>query len=354
MNTSANVSDEINDLPERDQLKTLWKAGKWILLVTCPLLLVLGTFGSVMTIMICRRLKLNPATSVYLTALALSDLAVLYFELFLQTWLPTQFDLKITDLYSGFCVINPYLAQVSSALSSWFLVAITAQKAISVIFPLRINVLCTNKKSVLVVCSLTGIILLAYSHMFFISWTDENISEKSSSFCQYRGDYYMYFYMFVWSWADLLIASVVPSVLLLVSNGVLVKKLLTSVREARESLSAGHASWVNDREKQASSLSVMLVIMSSIFLLLALPDRVFVLIYPFLSSDYFPISCFIYHLLRLMHVSNSVVHFYLYCLRAYKFRAEMMKMMPFCRKVKRIPGDSITAKTFKLSTVLSN
>lgn len=298
----------------------------WTVKISCPFLFVFGATGSVMTTVLCHRVKLQPGMSVYFVALAMADMAVLIFDLLLLSWL----SLFIT-LGDKWMVID-ILASISNAVSSWFLVALTAQRTLSVVLPHRIQVLCTHRKSGFVVLAVICIIVPIYCLELFRDRGFSQATNASSTNCLLLPSSIQNFYK-MRKITEIVISSLIPSALLFVLNCILVNRVMKSVRKAHTHLTAGQSDQANVRKKKASSLTVMLITVSITFLLLTFPDNVFHLI---AMSEGIPyqVKSIIYNVLHLLHIGNSVVHFYLYCLTGNKFREELEKIFSFCRNIK--------------------
>lgn len=297
----------------------------WTVKISCPFLFVFGATGSVMTTVLCHRVKLQPGMSVYFVALAMSDMAVLIFDLLILSWLPFFIEfgekMKIIDI----------LASISNAVSSWFLVALTAQRTLSVVLPHRIQVLCTHRKSGFVVFAIICIIVPIYCLELF---RDSGFSQatNSTNCFQWLTSSVQNFYKMK-KITEIVISSLIPSALLFVLNCILVNRVMKSVRKAHTHLTAGQSDQANVRKKKASSLTVMLITVSITFLLLTFPDNVFHLIAMSEGISH-QVKTIIYDVLHLLHIGNSVVHFYLYCLTGNKFREELEKIFSFCRNIK--------------------
>lgn len=126
-------------------------------------------------------------------------------------------------------------------------------------------------------------------------------------------------------------ASLAPFVLLLVSNIVLVRAVLTSARNVRHKLAVGQSMQVATRENQASSLSVTLIALSVTFFFLTGPLRVYLIGYPYFNFDEAKIDKYIniliFLVLYILFGANAVVNFFLYCLTGTKFRREVMRLL---------------------------
>ncbi|KAG7313540.1 hypothetical protein JYU34_000684 [Plutella xylostella] len=119
-----------------------------------PILVILGTIGNLLSICVFYTSKLRTlSTSQYLTALAVSD-TVFIIQL-LPPWLNA---VDATGLFHReyFCQVFVYVSYVSCSLSSWLVVAFTAERFVAVLHPLRRNLLCTVERARGAVLALTA------------------------------------------------------------------------------------------------------------------------------------------------------------------------------------------------------
>ena len=121
---------------------TLWQ-------VSPPVILLLGTFGNCMTLVILRTMPRGGSSgsmSLFFAALAVSDLALLYTGL-LRQWLYRTFMLDVRELHDVICKIHVFVVYLSRMTSAWFLVAMTMQRVVSVMLPHRVGLLSTRRKA---------------------------------------------------------------------------------------------------------------------------------------------------------------------------------------------------------------
>ena len=163
----------------------------------------------------------------------------------------------------------------------------------------------------------------------------------------------------VWSWVDLLIFSTLPFMCLVVSNGLLVKIMTTSILEANLKLSVGQSDQANTRSKKVSSVTLTLVVVSTTFILLCLPLSVHIILDTFnvISTSDNDLESktpnrFIYAFVSILWYCNSAVNFYLYCLTGSKFRTECIRVIT-CGMFPRRKEDSIVmSRSAKLTDCL--
>ena len=298
--------------------------------IAYPFLILFGTFGNVMIILIHKRTALTSSMSVFFLTLAASDLMLLYVTCF-RSWMQITFEVNISVQHDALCKLDLFLLYVLGVLSAWTLVAMTAQRAVCVLFPHRANVLCTVGKSKVIVVSMVLFIAVIHTHLLYGIRVGKQDGRKA---CVFHKDYTPFFQE-IWSWVDLLMFSLLPWLCLAVSNSLLVWKLRLSLREAKLSLGSGQADRINDRKKKAKSISITLIAVSTAFLLLTFPmsfyqiiNFMFWIIYGTLRT-FRSLRVFYYiHQISLpLWYANSCINFYVYCLTGSKFRREAKQIL---------------------------
>ena len=374
MNTT---DDDVPFLLFFDSFALFWQ-------ILAPLIFMSGFFGNTMIIVICNRSDVMSSLSVYFVALAGSDLLLVGVNA-LNLWIYYTFDIDVSSLHTFACKLVGWLVFVGGQLSAWILVAMTAQRAVCVLWPHRANILCSAQNSKAIALSITLFIAVFNCHVLYgldvvtfihYSQTTNNVvdtfngkthstnstvltlndGKHTTNSCFNDGKHntsntavifgdtntaavcvvvrdYMEFYFSVWSWVVLLVFSVLPWLCLVVSNCVLLWTLNVSIRQAQHSLGSAHTDGFSGRKKQASSMTVTLLAVSMAFIILN-----------------FPLSCvqvlgFYHHLMGTLDVfhqsqvvaycheialalwqTNSVVNFYLYGLTGSKFRNELKQV----------------------------
>ena len=268
LQSEENLTDGVTDQEEEVDVITPQDRETIALVhkITSPPLLVVGTFGNVMTIVIHKRSVLTSPLSVFFIVLAVSDLGLLYSNCFTD-WIFFVFNFSIAAQNSVLCKIYFFTLYLSGCLSAWTLVAMTGQRAVCILWPHRSNVLCTAGKSKVIVVSMTLFISVIHTHLLY----GYDVETRGGLiFCGPIKDYMPFFYE-IWSIVVMLIFSLLPWLCLAVCNSLLVWKLKVSLREAEISLGSGQADRINDRKKKATSVTVTLVAVSVAFLILTFP-----------------------------------------------------------------------------------
>ena len=329
-----------------------------------PFILLFGIFGNVMIIVICQAADVMSSMTVYFVTLAGSDLLSLSVNVVNQ-WSYYAFDVDFTSLHSVVCKLIIWNSYVTGVLSAWVLVAMTAQRAVCVLWPHRADILCSARNSKAIALSLMLFTAVLHCHLLYgfdvvtiidsrytSNRTAEPVNADSSTtnntamafndgkrtavVCGIVKEY-VEFYFSVWSWVDLLIFSVLPWLCLVVSNSVLLWTLNVSIRQAQHSLGSAHTDGFSGRKKQASSMTVTLFVVSTAFIVLHLPMSCVQLLgfYHYMAGSlaYFyqsEVIAFCNEIALAMWKTNSAVNFYLYCLTGSKFRKQLKSTYSCC------------------------
>ena len=243
------------------------KAMLRMLIIFSGIILFSGLFGNVMILLLLGRLRSSESClDVFFIALAFSDLCLLLTAV-LRVFVKAHFLIDIYDTHNVVCKMCTWILSVTGVVSAWSLVVMSVQRAMSLIWPHRVKVLCTRKKSKLMLSALVIVVMLVHAHILHTHEIREtNLGKKS---CALRLDYNQF--AEAWQWADLLMTSFLPFLFLAASNSVLIWKLTSAVKSARMTLSSAQSDQSAARNSRASSVTLTLICLSLTFLLLTMP-----------------------------------------------------------------------------------
>ena len=262
------------------------------------------------------------------------------------------------------CKAGLWVMNTTASLSAWLLVALTLQRAASVVSPHRVSLLCTRRTSRVVIVVTSVVCSLLYSHTLFgydLVEVEAEVgvevgvragggvkNETLQRLCTFGYVRYQQFHVSVWVHLDMVLYSLLPSLFLLSGNAVLGWKLAASVREAQERFSGGGVSHSNSsssssRRKKASSTTVTILIISSVFVVLTVP----LMAYNTLFQKYAAVSeksrafhYFLYDFFLVAGFSNFACNFYLYCLTGSRFRGEFLNIIRACCRRRPVTSQS--------------
>lgn len=323
---------QFNRLDNNDSdLESLSLNTYWGWTIAPPFILAFGTFGNIMIIVILCRLG-SSASNSFFQALVISDLLVLYTGLFPE-WLENSFNASFRNIHSLACKLYFFLSYATGAISAWLIVAMTLHRAVSVVWPLRVSIICSGRRISILVCLIHGVFLLLYSHMLY-GYDLVTMSNITSPECAPVTDDYNWFMGETWTIVSTLCQSLLPFTFLAFSNTVLVLNVKTSVRTVT------HSSAQTDqralRKKKASSLTLTLIVVSVTFVVLSLPIFIHHIVRYYVFARLFNAETTYRHALSFSHCitlmvwyCNSAVNFYIYCLTGTRFKQEVK--LVFCK-----------------------
>ena len=305
-----------------------------------PILLALGTLGNILCIVTLRSAKFRlTSTGFLLTALAFSDMTVLYTGA-LRQWLIVMFSLDVREMSTASCKIQSFCTYYSVHLSAWTLVLITIERLLSVIIPTRFNTVCSRKRMVLgwiltaAILLLIDIYLLTESALSDNYYPGENVTR-----CVWRGrDYsnsapltdFLY-------WSDFCLSFLLPTCLILVANCVLCYKLYGMSSLGRVvSISSGQSSTSlpSSSVRKKSSLTLMLVVVSLMFVITTLPINICFLVIKPCKMD-LRLKNFIYACFNSLYYLNNAMNFFLYFISGSRFREAALNLLMCTESRKR-------------------
>ncbi|XP_076469696.1 uncharacterized protein LOC143300025 [Babylonia areolata] len=338
--TTAKPSVPLTSFPVYVTAVRLWY-------VIPPILISLGTFGNVMTIIIMRRMMSQESTvNLYFMGTAVLDMVFLY-TLTLTQWTRYTFNFRINGLHDVVCKIHTWLYTGSSTISCWYLVCLTVHRAMSVVWPHRVSTMCTRRTVLLLLMSVGVVLAVLYAHALITVGTVPLSKGSSSLKCVLKSEHAS-FVVNAFVYVELLLYSLLPFACLVCANAVLVWKLTMSVRNARKHLAQGDPDQILAREKTANSVTLTVIVVSLAFLVLTLPTSInfiqsfYVLTYSKRTDAEVAELFFVATIRSLLGHSNAAVNFYLYCLTGARFREEFLSVLG-CGRNRSLPAASSSA-----------
>ncbi|XP_037039869.1 thyrotropin-releasing hormone receptor isoform X2 [Bradysia coprophila] len=314
-----------------------------------PLLVLGGSIGNILSVMVFYKTKLRKlSSSYYLAALGVSDTC------FLLTSFCQWFNfVNNYNLYNQniFCQFFTYLSYLSNFLSVWYVVAFTVERFIAVLYPLKRQTMCTVRRAKIVLCGLTVVgsvinfPMIVYSNVVYT----EN-STTCGLMDEYKDD------MKIFNYVDTAVVFVIPLTSIIILNtftGYTVwrvagvrrtmtthKRKTTSIRENKlhpsiqkcthpngnHSTKQSCPKTVRQKITNSSQMKVtkMLLIISSVFVCLNLPSYVARMLV-FLEKDSKPFIVLQYFA-YIPYLTNFGINFILYCVSGQNFRKAILSM----------------------------
>ena len=342
----ANISDDSNLYEDYYMFTTLpdFKASQVIWKVVPPVLIVLGSIGNILSIVVLTRKSIRNSITPLLTFLAFSDILVLYIGL-LRQWIYYTFDYDIRQFSAIACKIHLWLVYTCLDLSAWIIMALTLDRVIATWWPFRARRLCTRTCAMKVVATIVFFLLIVNSHFLYgmanKAHRDSNGTVVDEEKCVPVYEYYFEFLVNVWGIFDLLKLCLIPFSVILVGNICIVVKLMKNKRR----LTTINETNIRRRSSSAaaSSLTVMMLILSTVFLITTLPISVYITGDNYWGQTEEPQSLaslkLWWAIVNMLMYANNCVNFLLYCLSGSRFRKEAKQLFCVChRKGPKAPG----------------
>ncbi|KAL4227922.1 hypothetical protein ACF0H5_013361 [Mactra antiquata] len=337
----ANSSNSTSQFSFEDAFTSLstYKAGVMIWKVVPPILILLGTVGNVLSILVLTRKSIRTSTTaVYLTVLACSDLSVLYSGL-LRQWLIYQFEVDVRKISEFGCKLNILLVYSSLDFSAWILIAVTLERVISAWFPHNARSVCTKKSAVAFLITIGVFLLCLNSHLLYGMTFKYNTTENGSDIVvgkcvEVNPDYYDFFNK-QWPWIDLCAFCAIPSTVIVIGNGLILFKVLKSQKKTKArivpTIAGGSRQTTGNAGKQ-SSMTAILFTLNVVFLISTSPISIYNVGYAYwadgASPELYAVLDLWWAVVNMLMYTNNSLNFLLYCLSGTKFRREVIRM--FC------------------------
>lgn len=309
---------------------------KHIQLFVPPILLVVGTLGNVLSFFILIKNVRKASTYSYLCVLAFMDLLVLYIGLF-RLWLGHVM-LDVANKNNILCKLAVFLGYFSSDTSVWLIVAVTIERSIVVMFPLKAPRLCSVRNARACIGVIVIFFTIVNSHFLWsVQLWQFSFNHTIISRCQAKLNY-TDLVEDVWPWVDAGIYSFVPLIIIIVLNSFIIKKIAKNTRNflrQHSSITVKHGQLRHDGE-MSRRVTIMLLTVSFTFLATTLPMNI-VLIYTSLTGkvgdDVSPTMAtrkLVDTVAEMLMYTNHSINFFLYCATGKKFRNQFKALIGYC------------------------
>lgn len=311
------------------------KAGVYTWQIVSPILIILGTIGNALSIIILLRPRFRKwSSTVYLVGLSVADLAVLYIGL-LRQWVKYSFGKDIRSVSTVLCKTHWWLLYTTTDVSVWILTAITVERLLGTACPYKSKVMCTPTRAKVVIAVISICALTINSHLIYGVGHDYNAVGNGTDdlYCVPLTDSYKHFFYKIWTWVDLCKFSLVPFLVLSTGNICILVRLVSINRKLKSHNSSSTSLATSMTSSTTSSMSGLLIGLNCVFIVCTLPVCVYLIGETYWIPQDIPISvrrmdhwwAFVN---MLMYISNSS-NFILYCITGSRFRNEVKKLFKY-------------------------
>ena len=309
-----------------------YKAGIIIWKTVSPILIIFGTCGNILSIVVLTRKSIRKSTTaIFLIFLTFSDLCVLYTGLFRQ-WLIYLIDIDIRHLSEAFCKIHTWLVYSSLDFSAWIIISVTLERIIAVWCPYSHNSKCSRQTAIVCIIMLLIFVLSLNAHLLY------GMVDKASGIieqtCSSIDEDYSNFFRSVWSWMDLCMFCLIPFAVIVFGNSIILFKLFQRSRTSnKQDRNREHHHGHHHHHNHHSSMTAMLCTLNTVFFITTLPISIYNIGYTYWYStlDQHSIAKLElwWSVVNMLMYTNNALNFLLYSLSGSRFRKELKRVV--CR-----------------------
>jgi len=300
----------------------LEEVSRYIYAIVFPVIFFLGLIGNLLSSILFSITKLNQIScGIYFLLLAIFDLSGLIGGL--HHCLTIGYQVKVTS--AAYCRGRNFLLYMSMDMTSWMIVAISADRFLKVKYPIEARMYATRRLSIIVSAVICIILLIKNFHLLTVFIGD--FTPNAVDNCDPNPEYpsYEFFFKTIWPWIDLIVYALLPFILVTICNALIISD------QYKRRLKLRH------RNIDMSLISLLLV--SSISLIVCnLPITILAVIYPYISLSYdtkdlYDSVAFAFDILRLPSYASLALNFYLYYYTSILFRQQTILLYRrLCRK----------------------
>ena len=284
-------------------------------------IVILGTIGNGLSlIVLCRKQLRHLPVSVFLIILSIVDTLVLYLELF-HGWYLGLTGVFLRDSSLAACQTLRFLLVGTQWSSAWIIVAVTFQRMVAVCWPLKSHEICTVKSSVIGVTGIVTISMGFSSHFFWTYGREYRNGTVVDECAKVNED----FVIGIWPWIDLVVYSIAPFLFVCIFNSIIIHKVRTRKTFLQQAESQHFR-----QQRQANSITSMVLTLSCAFLILTLPVRVY-----FCGRNYWNVNNephlkeklrLFYTIASIFQGLNHAGNFLFYCVSGKSFRQQLVNL----------------------------
>ena len=249
-----------------------------------------------------------------------------------------------------FCAIQSAIAFMAS-LSVFLVLGMTFERFYSIIRPHKAALFNTVKRArIIISCMIIFSILYSTPHFFTTTVFGRNCLTYSNPSLAVFGKYYF--------WLSVTIIFVIPFISLLSMNSVIIyalHKRSTLNLSGSNSQTQNPTKSENVKAKQnEKQIYIMLLLVTFTFLALNTPVNVMILYVQFVqgtSPSFIAGMHLFYQVSEKMYTTNHGINFFLYVLSGSKFRTDLMKLFPVCKKTTGRSASNSSLRTVSTEVV---
>ncbi|CAF1248362.1 unnamed protein product [Didymodactylos carnosus] len=330
---------------------------KWIVRIIGGLLIAIGTIGNTLSALTLSRKKLRiQVTSIYLIALALSDLGNIFFSV-LNFYLVRISEQNNMRLYHNIaCKLHIFFTYYFINLSPTLLVAVSVQRYLAIAKHHYSKRHCTVKNAYIIITLIAIISFCIQLHwgIFYELKSVPRINKQNITYiktvCNISSQYptYLWFRSNIVGYLQWFFFTLCPFVIMLILNS-LILKVIASAKRVQQRINNK-----NQRKKtKQRNMTIMLLSVSCVFILLTAPASTF-MAFSHLFHAHSEKFDSLWIMFSLIYYTNTAANFLLYFLTADVFRQELRVMFFSLSCCIKLFGTRTKNSTTTIVTALNN
>ena len=295
----------------------------YVWIYASPVVFFVGIIGNSLSLIVFRRMGFGrSSTNVYLSWVSTADNGFLLLGL-LPQWLKQAGFVALPELSPITCKLAYFCAFTSGDTAIWLLVAFTIDRAVAVRFPLR-NFRPTHTRGVFVLC--VSLLACACAKNMHIFWTRDAVFDSVTGELILKCGKiprYHHFEAFVRPWIAFCLVSMLPLIIVIVSNAVIIRALI-GYNDRRRTIAM-----MSNAESNFRQTTLMCLAVSVAFFVCVTPNFALLVGRPYWKAAVTDRSALnvtdaVDNIL--LYVNHSV-NFFLYCLTGKVFREELYDLL---------------------------
>ena len=319
-----------------------------------PILVPIGVIGNVLSLLVMIQANnRNVSTCNFMTAISINDNAMMAFALNIHLITVA----KVYEINDVECKLLSSLTQVGLQNSTFQILAMTIDKFIAIKWPHKATISCTAKRArMTLVGILICVIIYNVPHLFGSGLVGDQclayvIGGKITK---------------MYSWLSIVLNAIIPFSALIYMNYIIVKTVKGSLNmigtndetsQKKNGITLGMETRQKIMKSAENQLTIMLLLVTTLFLILLIPTYIRFIYLTFLEPDTpykYASAMLIYHVTHKLYHLNSGINFFLYCIIGRKFRNDLKEILfgggrtgfpSVNREVKSTSGSNVTDLT---------
>ena len=146
----------------------------------------------------------------YFVSMAIADLIYLFMGV-LPEWVYVTFQYWLLEQHRMICKVFTWLYTGTGTVGCWYIVLLSLHRAVSVMWPHRVHVVCTRRVVVALLLTVTVVLAAVYSHYLYgFDLMDPSLATSRS--CLMVGEAYIQFVVEVFVYVELAVYCLLPFV----------------------------------------------------------------------------------------------------------------------------------------------